>query len=217
MASRISAILLAAGMSRRLGRDKPLLLLNERPFVAHCLDALVRAGVNDPVVVAGRHNFEKVREAIRGYPARIIVNDIPGSDMADSVRIGLTMINPLTDATFVCPCDHPLVLPGTLVAMRIRFEQSPGTIVIPLFSGRKGHPTLFPTNILEEIRDLPTLRDVISRYPGSVDLFETPDEGTVLDIDTWEDYRLLQDRFAGRIPEGTTGPVPPAGSPEANR
>ena len=101
-------------MSRRLGRDKPLLLLNERPFVAHCLDALVRAGVNDPVVVAGRHNF-------------------------------------------------------------------------------------------------------ISRYPGSVDLFKTPDEGTVLDIDTWEDYRLLQDRFAGRIPEGTTGPVPPAGSPEANR
>ena len=167
--------------------------------------------------MAGRHNFGKLQEAIQEYPARIILNDIPWAEMADSVRIGLTAVNPETDGTFVCPCDHPLVAPGTLVAMRERFEQKPGTIVIPLFSGRKGHPTLFPMNVLEEIRNHPTLRDVISRHSGKVALLETFDEGTVLDIDTWEDYRILQDRYAGRIPKGTTDPVRTAGSQEANR
>ncbi len=204
-------------MSRRLGQDKPLLPLSNKPVVAHCLDALVRAGLADIVVMAGRHNLGNIREALQGYAARIILNGIPGSDMAGSVRIGLASINLQADAAFVFPCDYPLVAPGTLVAMIGRFEEDPSAIVIPVFSGRKGHPTLFPKKALQEIRNLPTLREVIAYHRGEVVLFDTPDEGTVLDIDNWEDYRVLQDRFARKNPGKTASPVHHAGSREENR
>ncbi len=199
-------------MSRRLGQDKALLPLNDRPAVAHCLDTLGQAGVEETVLVAGRHNFTKIREAVRGYRPRILVNDIPGADMAGSVRIGLSAVRHGINGIFIFPCDHPLVEPETLVALCRRFRQDSGKIVIPFFSAQKGHPTLFPAVLLQEIRDRPTLRDVISLHPEEVALVETTDEGTVLDIDTLEDYRILRDRFAERA-----GSVTNAGIPGARR
>jgi CTP:molybdopterin cytidylyltransferase MocA len=73
--------------------------------------------------------------------------------------------------------------------------ERPEAIVVPCHRGRKGHPTLFPRALLEEIASLPTLREVIARHCERVSLLETEDEGTVLDMDTWEDYQRLLGRL----------------------
>jgi CO/xanthine dehydrogenase Mo-binding subunit len=66
--------------------------------------------------------------------------------------------------------------------------------VIPAWRGTKGHPTLFPRPVLEDLGTLATLRDVIGRHSAKIALFDVDDEGVVLDMDTPGDYRRILDR-----------------------
>jgi CTP:molybdopterin cytidylyltransferase MocA len=66
--------------------------------------------------------------------------------------------------------------------------QKPDAIIIPAYRGRKGHPTLFPRSVLEDLGKVATLRDVIGRHHAKIFLLEVEDEGVVLDMDTPEDY-----------------------------
>jgi CTP:molybdopterin cytidylyltransferase MocA len=196
-------MLLAAGQSRRMGRCKQLLPLPDRPAVVRCVETILAAGVDEVVVVIGPGG-EAVAQAIAALPVTLVRNEDPESDMAGSVRVGLAALGGGTERIFVCLCDHPLVAPQTLAAMRRRGAERPEAIVIPCYRGRKGHPTLFPRALLAEIASLPTLREVIGRHREMVSLLETEDEGTVLDMDTWEDYQ----RLLGRL---HSLPVPVAG------
>ncbi len=152
----------------------------------------MRTGINNPVVVAGTHNWERIRDAIKEFGVKPVLNHHIDGDMASSVRAGLAAVPSGTRAILAYPCDHPLVTPGTLAAMDKRSMEQPGSIVIPTYEGRRGHPVLFPRVILEEIKRVPTLRHVVSRHPDEIILLETNDEGTVLDIDTWEDFKRAQ-------------------------
>jgi CTP:molybdopterin cytidylyltransferase MocA len=196
-------MLLAAGQSRRMGRCKQLLPLPDRPAVVRCVETLLAAGVDEVVVVIGPQG-DAVAQAIAALPVTVVRNEDPASDMAGSVRVGLAALGHGTGSLFVCLCDHPLVSPPTLAAMRRHGAERPEAIVIPCHRGRKGHPTLFPRSVLEEIECLPTLREVIGKHCEKVSFLETEDEGTVLDMDTWEDYQ----RLLGRL---HSLPVPVAG------
>ena len=193
MEIRLSAILLAAGRSRRMGSCKQLLALPDRPAVVRCVESILGARIDDVVVVVGPEG-DAVARAMTGLPVTIVRNGAAESDMAASVRVGLTAIKPTAESVLVCLCDHPLVSPETLVALRSHWLIHPAAIVIPLHGGRKGHPTLFPRRLLEEIEALPTLREVIDRHREDVAFLEVADEGTVLDMDTWEEYQAILGR-----------------------
>jgi CTP:molybdopterin cytidylyltransferase MocA len=195
-------MLLAAGQSRRMGRCKQLLPLPDRPAVVRCVETILAAGVAEVVVVIGPQG-QAVAQAVAALPVIVVRNETPDSDMAGSVRVGLAALGRSAESIFVCLCDHPLVSPQTLAAMRRHGAERPEAIVIPFHRGRKGHPTLFPRSLLGEIESLPTLREVIGRHREKVSLLGTEDEGTVLDMDTWEDYQ----RLLGRL---HTLPVPVA-------
>lgn len=184
-----------------MGTCKQLLPLPDRPAVCRCVESIAAAGIDDLVVVLGPEG-EPIRNALRGLPVRFALNDDSGSDMAGSVRVGLEAVDRACPAIFVCLCDHPLVEPATLTAMGRHLDEHPDSIVIPVHNGRKGHPALFPRPILEEIRFLPTLREVIAGHRDKVRLLEVPDSGMLLDMDTPEEYRRLLDHFraAGHRP-----------------
>jgi len=61
---QVSAILLAAGSSRRMGRIKQLLPLGNKPVISHCLDTLIASEINDIVVVLGQHRAEILRSLV---------------------------------------------------------------------------------------------------------------------------------------------------------
>lgn len=177
-----------------MGRCKQLLPLPDRPAVVRCVETLLAAGVDEVVVVIGPEG-DAVAQAIADLPVTVVRNEDPESDMAGSVRVGLAALGRSAERIFVSLCDHPLVAPQTLAAMRRQGAERPEAIVIPCHRGRKGHPTLFPRLLLEEIESLPTLREVIGRHSEVVSFLETEDEGTVLDMDTWEDYQRLLGRL----------------------
>jgi molybdenum cofactor cytidylyltransferase len=193
MEPRLSAILLAAGRSRRMGSCKQLLPLPDRPAVVRCVETIIAARIDDVVVVVGPEGDEVAR-AVAGLPVAVVRNGAPESDMAGSVRVGLKASDRSAGGVFVCLCDHPLVSAETLTAMRLHWIERRAAIVIPCHGGRKGHPTLFPRRLLAELATLPTLREVIGRHRNKVSFLDVADEGTVLDMDTWEEYQGILGR-----------------------
>ena len=194
MGTKVSAILLAAGRSQRMGAPKPLLPVQGRPAVVRCLEGLQGSQVADIVLVVNPEGGGIV-EAVMGFPVRVAVNEMPGSDMAGSVKAGLHLVNRDATAVLVCLCDHPLVRPETIEAMVSLHARLPGTIVIPAWHGRRGHPTLFPRVVLEDLGTFATLRDVIGHHNAKITLLDVDDEGVVLDMNTRGDYRRILDRF----------------------
>jgi len=180
-----------------MGQSKQLLPFGDRPAIVHCLESIVGAGIGNVVVVTGVEG-DAVRLAIHRFPVTVAVNETVGSDMASSVRTGLARINPGSEGVFVYPCDHPLVTSATLEIMIREFSgghHKSDWIIIPRYRGRNGHPTLFPRSLIEEIRIVPTLRDVIGNHPDRVFRPEVNDEGIVLGMNSPEDYREVLARF----------------------
>jgi molybdenum cofactor cytidylyltransferase len=177
-----------------MGRTKQLLPLGDRPAIVHAAGSVLEAGVADLVVVTGR-GHEAVRLSLAQLPVRFSSNDDSESDMAESVRAGLREIDAASSGVLVCLADHPLISPGTISGILREHERSPDKIIIPVYNGKKGHPSLFPAALIQGIASAGSLRDIISGNPGLVLFFDVPDEGVLLDMDTEEDYRRLARRF----------------------
>jgi molybdenum cofactor cytidylyltransferase len=191
--TKVSAIVLAAGLSRRMGAKKQLLPVQGRPAVIRCLESLRDSQVADVVLVVNPGGADIV-EAAKDFPARIAVNEIPGSDMAASVKAGLAFIDDDATGVLICLSDHPLVRATTLGSMISAHSRKPDSIIIPRYRGRKGHPTLFPRSVLEDLGKVATLRDVADHRYAKISFLEVDDEGVILDMDTPEDYCRIRDR-----------------------
>ena len=172
-----------------MGRTKQLLQLGEKPVIRHCADALIAARVPEIVVVVSPAD-NGIQETLSGLPATFVVNTASGSDMAGSVRTGLSAISSAS-GILVCLSDHPLVRSETLEALISEHENLPDKIVIPCYDGRRGHPTLFPKQALLDLSAGSTLRDIVRKEPDRVVLIDTGDEGVVLDMDTPEEFHHI--------------------------
>jgi len=197
MSQQVSAMLLAAGQSRRMGHSKPLLPLGDRPVIRHCLDSLLAARVDEIVLVTGP-DPAALKAAVTGLPVTMVCNDDPESDMAGSVRVGLRSVSATTSALLVCLVDHPLVSATTIRTLIERHAGDPASILIPCFQGKRGHPTLFPMAVINELSELPTLRDLVRRAPDRIQLVAVDDEGTVNNMNTPDDYQKVQDYWQRR-------------------
>jgi CTP:molybdopterin cytidylyltransferase MocA len=176
-----------------MGTVKQLLPVADRPAVVRCTESIRDSGVDNIVVVVNPDGNEIVR-VLKEFSVTIAVNDLQESDMAESVGMGLSAIDGASTGVFICLCDYPLVTSATLSAMGREHNARPDLIIIPTFQGRRGHPTLFPRFILEEVKKHSTLRDVISGHKDKILFFPIADEGVVLDMDTPEEYQKILER-----------------------
>jgi|WetSurMetagenome_2_1015567.scaffolds.fasta_scaffold172467_2 molybdenum cofactor cytidylyltransferase len=186
----VSAVLLAAGASERMGTLKQLLPLRDKPVITHCIDSIISSGVSDLVVVLGL-NGGLIEETISHLPVNVTFNNDPLSDMAESIRTGLQGISYSSTGVLICPGDYPLVSPQTLKMLLDRHMKEPDRIILPAYHGRRGHPGLFPRQIAAEIFQGLTLRDIVRRDEKRLRQIEVPDEGILLDMDTTEDYKKI--------------------------
>ena len=173
-----------------MGQTKQLLLLDEKPVIRHCIDALQSARIAEIVVVVNA-GYSGIVDTLRDLPLILAVNTSQDSDMAESVRAGLTAIRQSASGVLICLSDHPLVRPETIEALITEHQNLPDKIVIPCYNGRRGHPSLFPKSILQELQGGGTLRDITRKEPHRVVLIDTGDEGVVLDMDTPEEFHHI--------------------------
>ena len=180
-----------------MGRTKQLLPLVDRPAIEYCISSISASGIQDIVIVLRPGNRELL-EAVIGFPLRVAFNEDPESEMADSVRTGLLKIRPSATGILICLSDHPMVTDETLKNLIKLHGECPDKILIPVYKGKKGHPTLIPASAAGEMFSGLTLRQLIHLLPDRVNFMEVSDEGVILDMDTMDDYRVILEKIRTR-------------------
>jgi molybdenum cofactor cytidylyltransferase len=188
--SGVSALLLAAGESRRMGAFKQLLRIGDKTFVEHCVDALLSSRVDEIVVVTG-HRAAEVEKALVGRAVRFAHNDRFSSGMSSSIIRGVGEISPQTGACLIALADQPLIPTRVIDELITTYETDRALVVIPAFQGRGGHPVLVDLSLREELKAIdPTrgLREVITRHSGQTVRVEVETETVLQDFDYPRDY-----------------------------
>jgi molybdenum cofactor cytidylyltransferase len=187
----IAAIVLAAGLARRMGRQKLLLDLNGKPVVRWSVDAVL-PHVEDCVVVTGRDDAA-VRAALTPLTVRYAVNPHPEHGQGSSIAVGVAALEPRTTATLVVLGDQPLTPPDVVPALLAAQRQSGRAIAAPSYRGTRGTPVLFTAEVFPELRTLggdAGARSVLAARPERVTSVEF-DVAMPGDVDTPEDFARL--------------------------
>jgi molybdenum cofactor cytidylyltransferase len=214
----ISAIVLAAGLSARMGRPKLLLPYGERTVVEQVVSVLLASPADEVLVVTG-HEREAVELALTGWPVLTVFNpDYAAGEMLASVKVGLEAVAPESQAALLAVGDMPAVEAGVVVQLVAAYTSLPESpvlpapaaqtqaseakdlpsgrssddcVYIPSYQMRAGHPVLVPRSYWPAILALPrggSLRSVW-QAEGSCIHWVTVDTPSVLrDMDTPEDY-----------------------------
>lgn len=192
----LSAIVLAAGMSTRMGQNKLLLDFKNKPLIAHAVDTLLRSEVDEIIVVLG-HEAEKVQEKLRGKQVKLVRNPDYREGLSTSVRAGVEAVSGQTDGIMVYLADLPLLEPADvnrIVRAFIHAKQVNKSIVIPFFDGQRGNPVLLDSSYREAILGVVGdvgCKGVIKRYPDKVFVVEMESDHVVRDVDNMEEYEWV--------------------------
>jgi molybdenum cofactor cytidylyltransferase len=190
----IAAIVLAAGASSRMGRQKLTLpMLDGRPLVRAAVEQVLAAGLDDTVVVLGG-DAESVAAALAPLPVRTVVNPRYAEGQSTSLRAGLDALRPGTEAVIIALGDQPLPDPGVIGRLVAAFRTTGRPIAVPVYRDGRGNPVLFAADLFGELRtvtgDLGG-RGVSGRDPDRV--AEVPvDTPMPADIDTPQDYEAAR-------------------------
>lgn len=193
----ISAIILAAGESRRMGRQKLLLPYAGTTLIEHIVLQVFESRVDETVIVSGC-DHDAVSREIAHLGAVVIRNPDPARGMISSVRCGLEAINPAADAALVTLGDLPGVRSAIIDLLIDEFQRSGKKIACPVFEGCRGHPLLFSTCYREEVMigySDTGLRGLPAAHPDEVAEVVVVEPAILEDVDTPEDYeRIRHDR-----------------------
>jgi CTP:molybdopterin cytidylyltransferase MocA len=110
--------------------------------------------------------------------------------MAESVRIGLRTLPALPAGVLNISPIIPCISKTLKSIVQCHFE-TPDKIIVPLYKGKRGHPSLFPKPVTDEVFNGLNLRDIINRDSSRIRFLNVDDEGVVLDMDTKEDYEKI--------------------------
>lgn len=176
----VGAIVLAAGLSRRMGSNKLLALLDGKPLVAHVVDAALAADL--PVLVVLGHDPDAIRAALGDRVVDYVLAPDHAQGMGRSIAAGISAID--WNAAIICLGDMPRISPELLRLLAA--EAAPDAILIPSFAGRRGNPVLWGKDHFADLARLQGDR-------GGRALFDRPlrelpwhDASIFADIDTPE-------------------------------
>lgn len=195
-ATSITAILLAAGSSRRFGAaNKLLALLDGKPLVRHAAELLAGAGFAEMIVVTGP-DADEVRRVLDGLPLRFVHNDLYLEGMGGSVATGIRAVAPTSTGALVALGDMPRLDPALLSRLVETFcREGGGKIVFPaLPDGSQRNPVLWPRHLFCEVGALTGEQGakaiLMAHKTETVAVPASPEAFT--DIDTVEDLARLQ-------------------------
>jgi molybdenum cofactor cytidylyltransferase len=203
---QISAIILAAGESRRMGQPKLLLPWGKTTVLGQVVsmfamglstdsvtDSRRETGYEIIVVTGGAHTQieELVPQLAKKYPIRAIYNSkYARGGMLSSIQVGLATLGSEPHAALIGLGDQPQVREETIRHICAAFIQTESPLVIPSFENRRGHPWLASRSLWPEILALPsstTPRQFLNNYAGQIAYIEA-DESILQDLDTPEEY-----------------------------
>jgi molybdenum cofactor cytidylyltransferase len=187
----LSAILLAAGESKRMGEPKQLMPLGKHTLLEQAIDNLLNSSVDETIVVVG-HKAEEITRAIATKPVKIMFNPNYQQGMSTSIVAGLILVDPRSQAVILALGDQPLVESRTINQLIDAFNSHDKGIAVPTHRGKRGHPIIFDIKYKAELLELEGDiggRDIIGQHPDDVLEVAVDSESVISDIDTRDDYQ----------------------------
>src|SRR5512142_1665805 len=151
--SAVSAVVLAAGASRRMGTPKQLLRIDGKTILERTLNNVRASDAAEIVLVLG-HAAENVKKAISTEQIRIVHNPDYQQGMGTSLRAGLAAVSADASAGLIVLADQPFVRPETLNGLISCHQESKPQIIIPMYRGFRGNPVLLDRSVFEELKEL---------------------------------------------------------------
>ena len=196
--SRITAILLAAGESRRMGnRNKLALMVGGEPLLTRSARVLMASRVAQVVVVLG-HEAELAASLVADLPVTTTVNPDYREGQMTSVHHGLAELQGTFDGVLIALADQPRLEPEDVDHLIDAFDERQGrSILVPTYEGQRGNPILLDWQhrdaILAGERNL-GCRRLIERRPEEVLAVPMVNNHVVVDLDTPADLQRSEER-----------------------
>ena len=198
----ISAVILAAGESRRMGKQNKLLLpLGGEALLVKLVKSVCASDVSQILVVIG-HESEKIRQELNDLPLSFVYNPNFSEGMTTSIKSGVKEASPDCDGFLICLADMPFIntpeinkLIHAYVKNRIKEKR---LIVLPVFQGHRGNPVLFSSEFRNDILEYKKesgCKEIIMNNSESVKEIVMDNDNMLLDVDTMEDYQRLTENF----------------------
>jgi molybdenum cofactor cytidylyltransferase len=187
----IAAVVLAAGLSRRMGAPKLVLPWGQATVIRHVTDVLSESGVDEILVVTGGAHAQ-VADALSGAHVSLVLNaGYETGEMLSSIQVGLRALPGALSAALVCLGDQPQIQVEVVKAIIAEHLARGLPLVVPSFHNRRGHPWLVAAPLWPEILDLTapdTLRTFLNARSSLIHYLSVETPSVLGDIDTPEDY-----------------------------
>jgi molybdenum cofactor cytidylyltransferase len=195
--SSVGLILLAAGVSSRLGTPKQLLSVQGQSLLRRSAMTALATQCRPALVVLGAYS-ERLREEIHDLPLTVVENPFWRDGMGTSIRAGVTALQDLCDVAAVALtlCDQPLITARSIDALVSAQRTSKSLAAASEYNGTIGVPAVFDLALFSELRSLDGAsgaKQVLQRHRDQVVSLSVPEAG--VDIDTAGDY----DRFMATL------------------
>jgi CTP:molybdopterin cytidylyltransferase MocA len=185
----IDVILLIAGSSKRMGKEKALLAFSkEKSFVCHLLDAYLSLSVSKIYCVLNMHNSNSIRQECEKYKNEIVFieNSNPEKGRLWSIILGINKVK-TGKGVFIQNIDNPFVNTKLLKSMLDNYK--PNTFVVPQFKGKNGHPLLLGADLIQELKEK-SITDLKSFLNSKQKLvYITQNQSVLANINSLEEYQ----------------------------
>jgi len=193
---KITGIILAAGLSRRMGTVKSLLPFGDTLLLDRVIENAYQSELANLVVVLG-YEAEGIREKINFQESQIIINPDYKMGQSSSLRAGLGAVPDDSNGAMFLLGDQPFVGKKIINDLIRAFEERPSNLIIPTCLGKRGNPVLAHRaifQIIQEITGDTGARVLFHSLKEQIREVEVSDPGIHLDVDTIEDYQQLLQR-----------------------
>lgn len=194
----LGAIVLAAGLSTRMGHPKLLLPWGETNVIGQVIAVLIACEIQPMVIVTGKTHEDIQKQFGRGNIHLAYNPDFDDGRMLKSLKTGLKKMTELgASATLLALGDQPQILPETIRAVMAAQMANQKLLIIPSHQIRRGHPWGIPRLFWEEIIHLPndlTMRDFINSHRSDIQYVNVDSASILSDLDTPEDYQREKPR-----------------------
>ena len=192
MADRVGAVILAAGLSRRMGRPKMALPWGDTTIVGQVARVLRDAGAAPVVAVTGGSR-EAVEAALAGLPVTLAYNpDFANDAMLTSLQVGVRALPGDAVACLVALGDQPQIEVEVARAVLAAYRETGAALIVPSYQMRRGHPWLTGRELWPDLLAMQppaSLKDFLNAHAALIRYLPVDTSSVLQDIDTPEDYR----------------------------
>jgi len=184
----ITGIILASGLSRRMGSDKLLLPVDGIAIVERVMQAADASLLNDIVLVYQNPAVRTLAERCRIRP---VYNPDAALGQSASIKAGVLAALPETRAYMFLTGDQPFITVGIINLLVATWRKNPVDIIVPVYGSRRGSPVIFPATLQPKLLALEADtggRSVMDQVPDMVRCVSMPDADAGIDIDTPAEY-----------------------------